>query len=169
MARKLWFRIPLFVVAIHLTACVERDQEIDTSLDMSDATDDQVGSPGDNPFFVASPLYFGYPPFDRVEDGHYLPAFEAGMEQQLAELEGIVNQEAAPTVQNTLVPLERSGQLLTRVSNVFFAMVSAHTNDTIDDIETDIAPRLAAHRDEILLDSEFFAYIKDDGQTVYLV
>ena len=115
---------------------------------------------GDNPFLVESPLYLRYPPFDRIDDSHYLPAFEAGMAEHLEEVGAIVSQEAAPTVENTLVPLERSGQILNRVSRVFYALRSAHTNDAINEIEAEIAPRLAAHQDQILLNGELFARVK---------
>ena len=115
---------------------------------------------GDNPFLVESPLYLRYPPFDRIDDSHYLPAFEAGMAEHLEEVDAIVSQEAAPTVENTLVPLERSGQILNRVSRVFYALRSAHTNDAINEVEAEIAPRLAAHQDQILLNGELFARVK---------
>ena len=115
---------------------------------------------GDNPFLAESSLYLRYPQFDRVDDSHYLPAFEAGMEEHLAEVDAIVNQEAAPTVENTLVPLELSGQILNRVSNVFFGLISAHTNDAMNEIEAEIAPRLAAHQDQVLLNGELFARVK---------
>ena len=115
---------------------------------------------GDNPFLVESPLYLRYPPFDRIDDSHYLPAFEAGMAEHLEEVDAIVSQDAAPTVENTLVPLERSGQILNRVSRVFYALRSAHTNDAINEVEAEIAPRLAAHQDQILLNGELFARVK---------
>ena len=115
---------------------------------------------GDNPFLAESPLYLRYPPFDRVDDSHYLPAFEAGMVEQLAEIDAIVNQDATPTVENTLVPLELSGQTLSRVATVFFALISAHTNDAMNEIQTEISPLLAAHEDQILLNGELFARVK---------
>lgn len=114
----------------------------------------------DNPFLVASPLYLNYPPFDQIEDDHYIPAFEAGMAQQLLEIEAIVSQEATPTFENTLVPLELSGQTLTRVSSVFDMMVAAHTNDTINAVQVEMAPRLSAHRDRKLLNGALFERIE---------
>jgi len=113
-----------------------------------------------NPFFAESPLYLYYPQFDAIENAHFVPAFERGMEEQLAEIEAITDQSEAPTLDNTLVPLERSGQILNRVSRVFFAMTSAHTNDEMEAIRSDMAPRLSAHRDQILLNSELFARVK---------
>ena len=126
----------------------------------TDGGDTSEAMPGDNPFLVESPLYLKYPPFDRVDDSHYLPAFEAGMAEQLAEIDAIVDREAAPTVENTLVPMELSGQTLSRVSNVFFGLISAHTNDTMNEVEVEIAPRLSEHSDRILLNGELFARIK---------
>ena len=114
----------------------------------------------DNPFAAPSSLEFEYPHFDRIEDSHYLPAFEAGMREGLAEVEAIASRTDSPTVENTLVPLEESGQLLNRVSSVFFGLVSAHTNDALEEIRADIAPRLAAHGDQIMLDERLFARIR---------
>ena len=113
-----------------------------------------------NPFAAPSTLELEYPRFDLIEDSHYLPAFEAGMRQQLAEIEVIATRSDAPSVENTLVPLEKSGQLLDRVSSVFFGLVSAHTNDTINEIRAEIAPRLAAHSDQIMLNIQLFERIR---------
>lgn len=110
-----------------------------------------------NPFFAESPLYLNYPPFDQVSNTHYLPAFERGMEEQIAEVEAIANQSAAPTFENTILALELSGQLLNRVASVFFALSSAHTNDDIRALEQQLAPELAAHDDSILLNRDLFA------------
>tara|TARA_B110000858_G_scaffold49124_1_gene56670 strand:+ start:44926 stop:46986 length:2061 start_codon:yes stop_codon:yes gene_type:complete len=112
-----------------------------------------------NPFFKESPLYLNYPPFDRIENSHYMPAFERGMEEQLAELKEIVNQADAPTFENTIIPLELSGQLLSRVATVFFSMSAAHTNESIRELEQALAPQLAAHSDKILLNPALFERI----------
>jgi len=127
---------------------------------MIDSTDSRTAQAADNPFFAESDLDFQYPPFDRIEDEHYLPAFEAGMAEQLAQIDAIVAQDAAPSVDNTLVPLEESGQILSRVSTVFFAMTGAHTSDEINEIEAEIAPRMSAHDDQILLNGTLFDRIK---------
>jgi|TARA_B110000305_G_scaffold225386_1_gene271916 peptidyl-dipeptidase Dcp len=112
-----------------------------------------------NPFFEESPLYLNYPPFDRIENGHYMPAFERGMQEQLAELNDIINQAGAPTFENTIIPLELSGQLLSRVATVFFSMSGAHTNEGIRELEQELAPQLAAHSDKILLNPALFERI----------
>ncbi len=113
-----------------------------------------------NPFFAASDLYMHYPPFDQIKNSDYVPAFERGMEEQLAEIEAIANQAENPTFDNTLVPLEKSGQTLDRVSRVFFALASADTNDEIEEVRSQMAPRLSAHRDQILLNDKLFARIE---------
>ncbi|GJM13058.1 MAG: dipeptidyl carboxypeptidase II [Pseudohongiella sp.] len=118
-----------------------------------------IGATAINPFFEESPLYQNYPPFDRIENRHYLPAFERGMEEQLAELDEIANREDAPTFENTIIPLELSGQLLNRVATVFFSMAGAHTNEGIRELEQELAPRLAAHNDKILLNPALFERI----------
>ena len=113
-----------------------------------------------NPFFAESTLPFHYPPFDRIDDSLYLPAFERGMEEQLAEVEAIAGSTEAPTFENTLVALERSGRVLERVSQVFFNLNSADTNDALDAIRGEIAPRLSAHSDSILLNGALFERVR---------
>ena len=113
-----------------------------------------------NPFFDESPLYMNYPQFDKIENSHYVPAFELGMEQQLAEIEAITNQTQAPTLDNTLIPMEHAGQLLNRAARVFFAMTAANTNDELESIRSEMAPRFSAHNDKILLNSKLFARIE---------
>jgi len=114
----------------------------------------------ENPFFAPSELELQFPRFDLIRNEHYLPAFERGMQEQLAEIGEITTQTAEPSFANTLVPLEISGQMLSRVLTVFFALSSAHTNDGIQELEVEISPRLSAHRDSILLDSTLFARVK---------
>jgi len=99
-----------------------------------------------NPFASASPLLYQAPPFDRIHDADYQPAVEEGMRRQLAEVEGIASDTAAPSFENTIVALERSGALLTRAFKVFIAMTQANTDDTLQRIQTEEAPRLAAAR-----------------------
>jgi len=111
---------------------------------------------GDNPFFAVSPLPYQLPPFDRIKDGDYAPAFAAGMGEQLAEIAAIAANPDPATFDNTIVAMERSGQLLQRVSKVFFNLTGANTNDAMDAIERELAPRLAAHRDAIMLNTRLF-------------
>ena len=114
-----------------------------------------------NPFATASTLPFQAPPFNRIHDADYKPALEEGMRQHLAEVEAIANQPAAPTFDNTIVAMERSGQLLTRVSKVFFALTQSNTNDTLQAVQSEEAPKLAAHSDAIYLNPKLFARVKD--------
>ncbi len=114
----------------------------------------------DNPFLSPSALPYGAPPFDRIRDEHYLPAFEEGMRQHLAEIRAIATQKDAPTFANTIEAMEKSGALLTRVSRVFFNLTESTTNEAIQKVQADVAPKLASHQDEIWLDKELFARIE---------
>lgn len=112
-----------------------------------------------NPFALRSTLEYELPHFAQIKEEHYLPAFYAGCEEQLAEVEAIIA-SGEPTFENTLVALEKSGQLLMRVLNVFYNKSSSDTNDALDAIEEELAPRLAAHSDAIRLDERLFARVK---------
>ena len=114
----------------------------------------------DNPFAQPSELSLYYPPFDAISNEDYEPAFEAGMAQHLVEIDAIVAQDATPSFDNTIVKLELAGQLLNRVSRVFFALSGAHTNDQIQALQQKIAPQLAAHDDAIVLNADLFARIQ---------
>jgi peptidyl-dipeptidase Dcp len=165
MNHTLHTRLTLSLLALAwLSACSENGTQETTA--MQDGTDpmtstETTDSSTPNPFYSPSTLPLQYPPFDQITTDHYLPAFERGMTEHLEEIAAIVNQAEDPTFANTLIPLERSGQLLNRASNVFYAMSSAHTNDAIDAIEVEIAPRLSAHYDQILLDAGLFTRISD--------
>src|SRR5581483_9736422 len=100
-----------------------------------------------NPLLARSPLPFQAPPFDRIKDADFLPAFQEGMQQQRAEVQRIADNPAPPTFENTLVALERSGQTLTRVEYVFNALTSANTDDALQKLQEEIAPKLSAHQD----------------------
>jgi peptidyl-dipeptidase Dcp len=113
----------------------------------------------ENPFLKESPLPYQLPPFDRIKDSDYRPAFEAGMGEQLREVAAIAHNPKAADFENTLVALECSGQLLQRVSTVFYCLNQCNTNNEMQKIETEMAPRLAAHRDAILLDPALYARI----------
>ena len=111
---------------------------------------------GTNPLLTASALPFGAPPFDRIQDGDFAPAFEAGMKGQLEEIAAIAGNPAAPTFENTLVALEKSGQLLGRVSLVFNGLTSANTNPALQQVQQDVAPKLASLQDAIFLNGTLF-------------
>jgi peptidyl-dipeptidase Dcp len=114
-----------------------------------------------NPFFEESPLYLHYPQFDLVENSHYLPAFERGMAEHMAEINAIIEQPAPASFDNTILALETSGQLLNRVSTVFFSMAGANTNDDIRALQQRLAPELAAHNDNIMLNEALFAKVNE--------
>ncbi|HET8535454.1 MAG TPA: dipeptidyl carboxypeptidase II, partial [Sphingomicrobium sp.] len=116
--------------------------------------------PASNPFAKPSTLPMQAPDFSKIKDSDYLPAIMAGMAQQKAEVSQIANNPAAPTFNNTLVPLERSGQLLERALLAFSAVSGADTNDTLQDVESKTSPLLAAHQDFIFLNPKLFARIK---------
>jgi peptidyl-dipeptidase Dcp len=113
-----------------------------------------------NPFFQKSTLQDQAPPFDKIKDTDYAPAIEEGMKQQIAEIDAIANDPAPPTFANTLEAMERSGQLLTRVAKVFFNLVQSNTDEAMDKIRTEEAPKLAAHHDAIYLNEKLFARAK---------
>jgi peptidyl-dipeptidase Dcp len=113
-----------------------------------------------NPFAQPSPLFDQAPPFDRIRNTDFQPALEEGMRRQLAEVAAIAGDTAAPTFENTIVALERSGELLRRASRVFGALTSANTNDTLQHVQQEEAPRLAAHRDAIFLNDTLFGRIR---------
>src|SRR6266853_1753230 len=113
-----------------------------------------------NPFFTESVLPFHAPPFDRIKDSDYPPAIEAGMKGQLTEIEAIADNSAPPTFPKTLEAMERSGQLLTRVTKVFSNLSQSNTNDTIQKIKSEEAPKLAAHSDAIYLNAKLFTRVK---------
>jgi peptidyl-dipeptidase Dcp len=121
--------------------------------------------PADNPFAVPSPLPFHAPAFDKIRIEHYLTAFTFGMKQQLAEMNSIAKDTAAPTFENTIVAMEQSGALLTRVDNVFSNLTSAEKNDALQNIETELAPLRAVHSDNILLNRQLFQRVEKLWQT----
>ena len=113
-----------------------------------------------NPFLEPSTLPYGMPPFAEITDEHYKPAFEIGMEEHLREIRSITVRRDMPTFENTMIPLEKAGQVLERVATVFFNKVSADGNDATAELEEEIAPLLAAHSDTIRLDSQLYWRIK---------
>jgi peptidyl-dipeptidase Dcp len=109
-----------------------------------------------NPFYAPSTLPFHAPPFDKIKDGDYQPAIEAGMAQQLAEIERIANASARPTFENTFVAMEKSGRLLNRALAAFRGVSQADTNPVLQSAKTALAPKSAAHEDAIHLNKKLF-------------
>lgn len=113
-----------------------------------------------NPFFAESPLPLHYPQFDKIQDSHFAPAFDAGMAEQLKEIDAIATNPATPTFDNTIVALEKSGRVLDRATTVFFSLVGADTNDARKKLQADYSTRFAAHRDAISLNGKLFDRIQ---------
>ena len=112
-----------------------------------------------NPFYAPSTLPFQAPPFDKIKDGDYQPAIEAGMAQQRKEMQAIAENPAPPTFDNTIVAMEKTGRLLDRVMGAFNAVSSANLNPELQKVKDREAPKLAAHHDAIFLDSKLFARV----------
>jgi peptidyl-dipeptidase Dcp len=110
-----------------------------------------------NPFYAPSTLPFHAPPFDKIKDEDYQPAIEAGMAEELSEIQAIADNPAPPTFENVLVAMEKSGRLLQRATAAFFGVVGANTNPVLQKVRTDEAPQLAAHHDAIYLNPKLFA------------
>jgi peptidyl-dipeptidase Dcp len=116
-----------------------------------------------NPFFTVSSLPYHLPPFDKIKDADYMPAFEKGMADQRVEIDAIAKSTEAPTFENTIVAMEKTGRLLTRVQKVFFNLNQSNGDDQMQKIEAEITPKLSAHNDSIMLDGPLFQRV----ETVY--
>ncbi len=138
--------ITILAVGLALSACSK--------------TSSKLTHMNDNPLFSPSTLPFEAPDFDAIEVEHFRPAFEAGMKQELEEIEKIASGSEPPTFDNTIVAMEKSGELLRRTASVFYNLTSAHTNDQIQEIQAEMAPKLAAHSDNILLNGDLFKRVE---------
>jgi peptidyl-dipeptidase Dcp len=138
----------VLIVALLLASCQSGAQE--NAQDLSQQ----------NPFFAVYDTPFGVPPFDRIQLEHYMPAFEEGIKRHNVEIAAIVDNQEAPTFENTVEVLDRSGELLTNVANVFFNMNSSMTNDSMQALATEAAPMLSKHQDDITLNADLFAKVK---------
>ncbi len=114
----------------------------------------------ENPFFSEFNTPFNVPPFNKIKEEHYLPAFKEGMKQQQKEIEAIVSSTEPSTFENTIEALERSGSLLTKVGNVFGNLNGANTNAEMQKIAKDAAPLLSKHEDDIKLNAVLFERVK---------
>lgn len=161
--------ISLLATSLAISACSPSEPQSSVSEEAVDtvAAQDSLAEPEpqeaqnmkfdeNNPFFAESDLYLKIPAFDKIENEHYAPAFEAGMRLHLAEVDAIANNTEPATIENTLIALENSGAVLDRVASVFFALASADLNDEIDALRSEMAPKLSAHSDSILLNGALF-------------
>ena len=168
-------------MALTLSACSSETAPANSTAPATETETAQTdaGQTQNNPLFEASTLPFQAPDFSAIQDEHFLPALNEGMKQHLAEIEAIAANPEPATVANTLEAMERSGALLTRTSQVFFNLVGTDSNDERRAIQSEIAPRLAAHQDAIMLDPRLFARVKalydgradagHDGETLRLI
>ena len=114
----------------------------------------------DNPLLAEYTTPFGVPPFDKIEEAHYAPAFLGSMQQHRAEIQTITNNPEPASFANTVEALDRSGALLARIARVFFGLLSANTNDEMAKIAQALSPKLSKHQDDILLSDKLFARVK---------
>ena len=145
---KTYLILVLVATGLLLGACAKK----------SDGPEEALAA--DNPFFSDYDTPFKVPPFDKIRPEHFVRAFEKGMEEQNAAIDRIVDNTEAPTFENTIASLDRSEKLLTKVSKVFYGLSGANTNDAIKAIQKEMAPRLAAHQDEINLNKKLFERVK---------
>jgi peptidyl-dipeptidase Dcp len=162
-------RLRMIVVAttIALAACSQQPGGTTTPAPAKATTVAAAGSASpaanamtSNPFFSASTLPFQAPPFDKITDADYQPAIEQGMKRQLAQIQKIADNPAAPTFENTYVAMEKSGAMLNRVLMVFGAVTSANTDPALQKVQQEEAPRLAAHSDAIYLNDKLFQRVE---------
>ncbi|WP_369978429.1 peptidyl-dipeptidase Dcp [Xanthomonas bundabergensis] len=144
-------------ISLALAACSGKES---TPVPAAPAASQSPAPAPANPLLSASTLPFQAPPFDKIKDADYLPAFEEGMKQHLAEIRKIADNAEPASFANTIEAMERSGETLNRVQRIFFGLVQADTNDERQKIQETVAPKLAEHQDEISLDPKLFARIK---------
>ncbi|MFL5560993.1 MAG: peptidyl-dipeptidase Dcp [Gemmatimonadaceae bacterium] len=152
-------RSPLAIAALIVASCAHPPASV-VSTPAPNATAAGSSLSSDNPFARPSPLLYEAPQFDRIRDADYQPAIEEGIRQNLAEVNAIANQSAPATFDNTIVSMERSGALLTRVSAVFFAITSSNKNDALQKVEEAESPKLAEMNDAIYLNDKLFQRVR---------
>jgi peptidyl-dipeptidase Dcp len=141
------------VCIILLTSCQSKEQKVTDSIT-------------DNPLLTKWNTPFGVPPFDKIKNEDYKPAFEVGIKEQKDEIAAIINNTDAPTFKNTIEAIELSGATLNKVASVFYAVNGAHTNDMIDQVASEMAPIFSAHSDDINLNKDLFNKVKVVYETV---
>jgi len=113
-----------------------------------------------NPFFTEWQTPFGVPPFDKIKNEDYMPAADSAIALARAEINAIAASTEAPTFKNTIAAYDRGGQMLNKVASVFYSQTSANTNDTLETLQSELAPKMAAFNDEVLLNAALFQRIK---------
>lgn len=146
--------IPMLALAMLIVACNDSKEKKDPN-----QVEDQMNN-NENPLLSESTLPYGAPDFSKIEDSDFKPAMLEGISQQKKAVEEIANNEEEPTFDNTVVALEKSGELLNRSSQIFYALTGANTNETLQGIEEEMAPKFAAQNDEIYLNEKLFQRFK---------
>ena len=146
------------IVAAHAEKTLANGQVCDY---MSGMSRPRPASDTQNPLLVSWTAAFELPPFDAVEPGHFRPAFDRALAAHRAEIDAIAAEPAAPSFENTIAALERSGRELERVSNVFFVLAGANTSDEIEAVEREVSPLLARHNNALYLNRALYARIAD--------
>lgn len=144
--------------SLALSACSKQAEQSENSAETASQT--TADSQQANPLLAPSSLQYQAPDFSIIDDDHFLPAFEQGIGQQLEEVESIANNPEPATFDNTIVAMEKTGSLLTRVSRIFFNLTGTDSNEQRREIQKTMAPKLASHRDNIYLNSKLFARVK---------
>ncbi|MBN1986270.1 MAG: M3 family metallopeptidase [Prolixibacteraceae bacterium] len=137
----------IFVLGLALSSCQSQKKENSTAME--------------NPFFKEWTTPFGVPPFDEINEEHYVPAIKEGIQQQQAEIDAIVENTSEPNFENTILELDKSGQLLSKVSGVFGPLNSANTNEKMQEIAREISPLTTQNRDNIMMNPELFKKVKE--------
>lgn len=148
------------ITALAITACSDNTASQQSTTTQTAAELTTTDATAANPLMKPSTLQYEAPNFTEIKDEHYLPAFEEGMKQHMVEVLAIANNPAPATFDNTLVALEKSGELLTRVSRIFYNLAGSDSNPERRKIQSEMAPKLAAHADDINLNPQLFARIK---------
>jgi peptidyl-dipeptidase Dcp len=147
-------------LALSATALVGCDKDKGATSTDSDKAAMSADAAQDNPFFEKSPLPQQFPQFDKIKDSHFAPAFDRGMAEQIKEMQAIADNAEPATFENTILAMERSGQLLSRAVKVFGNLTGANTNDALDKLDEEYSPKFAAHFDGIYLNAKLFARVE---------
>ncbi|HPE84502.1 MAG TPA: M3 family metallopeptidase [Aequorivita sp.] len=146
--------IPYLALALLVVACNNSKEK-----ENPNKSEEQMNNT-ENPLLSESILPYGAPDFSKIKDEHFMPAMLEGIEQQKKAVEAIANSEDEPTFENTVLALEKSGELLNRSSQVFYALAAANTNETLQAVEEEMAPKFAAQKDMIYLNDKLFERFK---------
>lgn len=146
----------LSALGLGITSCTTMKNTENTATESVAITPEMAS----NPFMQKSKLQYQAPEFDKIKDEHFKPAFEYGIKVQLAEIEKIANNTAAPTFENTVLALENSGEVLNRAKIVFDNLTSANTNPTLQKLEEEFAPKFSAKEDQIYLNDRLYNRFK---------